>query len=165
MISSSHPNVVSGADLGADSTKGPVVSAYIHSTVWMTHLNVRHLSLSGSGSRAVGLGSGSLSAAVGVAGNGLGNVVRVRERSLAHTPEGLASLRLAALLVGREIEGDEEDEVRAEDTNTSEGGKLLTCALASVRHPGPVGRGEVGVGGEVDEACHKSVRLQFLAGF
>lgn len=113
----------------------------------------RGLRLAGSRSRgAVGLGSASLGAAVGVAGDSRGNGVRVGEGSLAHAAERLAGLGLAALLVGCEVEGDEEDEVGAEDTDTSKGGKFLTGTLARIGHPGEVGRGEVGVGGEVDEA-------------
>ena len=55
-------------------------------------------------------------------------------------------------LVGRCVEGDEEEEVRGEDADACHGGEFLACAFAAVGHPGPVGGGEVGVGGEVDEA-------------
>jgi len=79
--------------------------------------------------------------------------VRVGERSLAHSAHSLASGRaLAILLVGGEVERDEEEEVRAEDTNTREGSELLTRALPGVGEPRPVGRNEVGVRSEVNEA-------------
>jgi hypothetical protein len=56
------------------------------------------------------------------------------------------------LLVGREVEGDEEEEVGCEDADAGDGGEFLACALAGVGEPGPVGGCEVGPGGEVDEA-------------
>ena len=68
--------------------------------------------------------------------------------------DALASGLLATrLLVRGGVEGDEENQVRSEDGNTRERSKLLTGALTSVGHEGEVGRGEVGVGREVDEAC------------
>jgi len=58
--------------------------------------------------------------------------------------ESLASTRrLSILLVRGEVEQDEENEVGAEDTNTSEGSKLLSGTLARVGHPGEICRGEV----------------------
>jgi hypothetical protein len=56
------------------------------------------------------------------------------------------------LLVRREVEGDEEEEVGREDADAGDGGEFLAGALASVGQPGPVGGCEVGPGGEVDEA-------------
>lgn len=64
-----------------------------------------------------------------------------------------ASGALTVLLVGGDVEGDEEEEVRGDDAHAGEGGKFLACAVACVWHPGEVGRGEVSVGGEVDEDC------------
>jgi hypothetical protein len=58
---------------------------------------------------------------------------------------------LAVLLVGGDVEGDEEEEVGGDDAHAGEGGEFLACALPGVWHPLEVGRGEVGVGGEVDE--------------
>lgn len=79
--------------------------------------------------------------------------MRVRKRSLRHASETLSAGRsLALLLVGGEVEGDEQNEVRADGNDTRESSKLLARALSSVGHPGEVGRGEVGVRGEVDEA-------------
>ena len=57
------------------------------------------------------------------------------------------------LLVGGEVEGEEEEEVRGDDADTGDGSELLASALAHVGDVGPVGAGEVGEGGEVDEAC------------
>jgi hypothetical protein len=58
------------------------------------------------------------------------------------------------LLVRGEVEGEEEEQVRCDDADTGDGGKLLTSALAHVGNVGPVGAGEVGEGCEVDEACN-----------
>lgn len=69
-----------------------------------------------------------------------------RSRSLA------TSSLLSVLLIGSDIERDEKEEVRAEDTHASERSELLTSALAGVWHVWEVGAGEVGVRGEVDEA-------------
>lgn len=78
--------------------------------------------------------------------------MRVGQRSLGHATEALAVAGLALLLVGGDVEGDEEDKVRGEDTNSRESSKLLAGTLASVGHPLEVSRSEVGIGGEVDEA-------------
>jgi hypothetical protein len=112
------------------------------------------LSLARSGGGTVGPGAGS-SGTVGLALDGGGlDQVRVGKRSLGHAAKALATARrLALLLVCGEVEGDEEDQVGAEGDDTSKGSELLASALASVGDPGPVGRGEVGVRGEVDEAC------------
>lgn len=63
--------------------------------------------------------------------------------------EGTSSLAtcwtLAILLVGCEVEGNEEEEVRAENAHTGEGSELLSGALAGVWHPWEVGGGKVGV--------------------
>ena len=55
------------------------------------------------------------------------------------------------LSVCGEVEGDEKNEIRGENTHTSKGCKLLAGAIACVGHPVEVGAGEVSVGGEVDE--------------
>lgn len=56
------------------------------------------------------------------------------------------------LLIGGDVESDEEEEVGRDDEDARDGGELLAGALASVGEPGPVGAGEVGPRGEVDEA-------------
>jgi hypothetical protein len=72
---------------------------------------------------------------------------------VGHASEGLASTRrLSSLLVRGEVEGDEENEVRADNNNTSKGGKLLSSTLAGVGHPGEICKGKVCVRCEVDEA-------------
>lgn len=114
----------------------------------------RHrLSLARSGGGTVGPGAGSGGTVrLALDGGGL-DQVRVGKGSLGHASKALATARrLALLLVRGEVEGDEEDQVGAEGDDTSKGSELLASALASVGHPGPVGRGEVGVRGEVDEA-------------
>lgn len=69
--------------------------------------------------------------------------------------EGAGSLAtswaLAILLVGRKVEGDEKEQVRAENAHARERSELLTSALSSIWHPWEVGGCEVGVGSEVDE--------------
>lgn len=62
-----------------------------------------------------------------------------------------ASEAFALLLVGCEVERDEEQEVRADNAHTSKCGKFLSSAVARVWHPWEVGRGEVGVRCEVDK--------------
>ena len=57
------------------------------------------------------------------------------------------------LLVRGEVEGEEEEQVRRDDADARNGGELLARAFAHVGHVRPVGAGEVGPGGEVDEAC------------
>lgn len=68
------------------------------------------LSLAGAGRHAGGLDTGRLGAAAGL--DCSGNDVRVGKRSLRHLAEGLARTGgLLVLLVGGEVEGDEEDQV------------------------------------------------------
>lgn len=94
------------------------------------------LSLARAGSNTVGLGSSRGGLSIG-AGEGRG-VGEVGERSLAHATQRLARGLLAILLVSGGIERDEEDQVRAQDTDARESGKLLASALARVGHPGEV---------------------------
>jgi hypothetical protein len=56
-----------------------------------------------------------------------------------------ASWSLSVLLVRCEVEGDEQEEVRAENTHTGECGEFLTGALSVVWKVWEVGGGEVGV--------------------
>lgn len=108
--------------------------------------------------RAVSLRTrgGGLAAAAGL-GAGLacrgGGGKRVWQRGLAHTTYGLASTSsLAVLPISSEIERDEQDEVRAENSNAGDRGEFLAGALAHVRPVGEVDRGEVGVRRKVDES-------------
>jgi hypothetical protein len=111
-----------------------------------------HLSLAGSSRGTVGLGTSGGGTVGLLDGSGL-DQVRVGKRGLRHTAEALSAGRgLSLLLVGGKVEGDEEDEVRADGNDTGESSKLLARALASIGHPLEVGRGEVGVRGEVDES-------------
>ena len=108
----------------------------------------RAVGAAGRGGRAVG----TLGAAVGL-GTGRGGdlkVPHVDERFLASVAARTANL--GVLLVGGNVEGDEQQQVRGDDTNTSERSELLTGALTHVGSPGEVGGGEVGVRGKVDEA-------------
>jgi hypothetical protein len=73
--------------------------------------------------------------------------------SLGHAAERLASTRrLSLLLVRGEVEQDEENQVGADDNNSSQGSELLSGALAIAGHPREVCRNEVSVGCKVDEA-------------
>ena len=99
----------------------------------------------GRDSSTVGLGS-----TVGTSRGGDLEVAHVDERLLASVAARAANL--GSLVVCSNVEGDEEQQVRGDDTNTGESGELLTGTLAHVGSPGEVGGGEVGVGGEVDEA-------------
>lgn len=56
------------------------------------------------------------------------------------------------LSVRVDVEGDEEEEVRGQQTTAVNSSKLLAGTRAHVGHPGPVGRGEVGVRGKVDKS-------------
>lgn len=99
---------------------------------------------------AVGLDAGCLGIAVRLA---VDNVVRIRQRSLAHSPHSLAPARsLAILLIRGEVERDEEEEVRAEDADPRESSKFLASTLPGIGHPRPVRRREIGVRREVHEA-------------
>jgi len=91
---------------------------------------------------------------------GIQDGLSIRERGLAHPPHSFAAAgALAVLLVRGEVERDEEEQVRAEDSNSGEGGKLFACTLAHAGKVVEVGRDEVRPRGEVDEACNISVRL------
>lgn len=111
-----------------------------------------HLSLARSSGDTVGLSTDTGARGHGTRGGGHDGGVKIRNGSLAHASQRLARGALATLLVGSQVEGDEEDEVGAQDDDARKGSKLLTGTLSSVGHPGPVGRGEVGVRGEVDKA-------------
>lgn len=65
---------------------------------------------------------------------------------------GTGSTLLLGLVVGGNVEEDEEDEVGAENGHTGESGELFTGADTLVGHPWEVTAGEVGVGSEVNEA-------------
>jgi hypothetical protein len=118
-----------------------------------------HLRLSRASGDPVGSSSASLGAS---GGHGSGNGVGLRHRGLGHASDCLAcTRRLAVLLVGGEVEGDEEDEVRADGDDAGERSELLSGALAHGGQRGEVGRAEVGVGRKVDEAYRVS-SVQFV---
>lgn len=97
------------------------------------------LCLARASSGTVGLcpgGGGTVGVAVALAvGSRSLDVQRVGKRSLGHASQRLARGAFTALLVGGEVEGDEEDQIRAEDGNTRERGKFLTSALAGIWQP------------------------------
>lgn len=103
---------------------------------------VGHRRAIGSRGVAVGLGAG---------GGGDLEVPHVDQGLLASVAARTANF--GGLVVCGNVEGDEEEQVRGDDGNTGESGELLTSALAHVGSPWEVDRGEVRVGGEVDEAC------------
>jgi len=71
---------------------------------------------------------------------------------LASNLGSLVCRSLGALLIGREIEGNKEEEVGAESCASSESGKFLSGAGTNVRQPWSIGAGVVIPGGEVNEA-------------
>lgn len=120
----------------------------------------RLLRLSGSRGVVVGPGASGLDVSknnIVLVGLAVDKVVRVGQRSLRHAAEGTAGGALGVLLVGCDVKGDEEDQVRGEDSNSGEGSELLASTSAHVGQPGEVGRGEVGPGGEVDESYNRLV--------
>lgn len=125
------------------------------------------LCLAGSCRVAIDLGTGSLGVTVEKTTLGLAvnEIVGVRQRGLRHATEALAVVGLALLLVGGDVEGDEEDQVGGKDANSRESSKLLACALAIVWHPLEIGGSEVGVRGEVDKAWTILVILTTLTWF
>lgn len=58
---------------------------------------------------------------------------------------GATGLLARRLLVGSQVETDEEEEITAENTDTSESGKFFTGTAAGIGHPGEVGVGAVRV--------------------
>ena len=121
-------------------------------------LPANYLSLAGAGGPAVGSGRGALLASgqsslaaaespLDLLGSGEGLILHLNESA------GSASATLLdRLLVGGDVESDEEDEVAGQDAHASERSELLASADAGAREPGEVAGGEVGVRGEVDEA-------------
>lgn len=96
-------------------------------------------------------GSVRLGLAVGLGSRSRGHLVsrHVNNSLLASVAAGTASL--GGLVVGDNVEGDEQNKVRGEDAHSSKSGEFLTGTVAHVGSPGEVGRAEVGVGREVDE--------------
>lgn len=107
----------------------------------------RAVGTAGRGGRAIGLGAGNR-------GGDL-EVLHVDQGLLAGVATGTADLNL--LLVGGDVESDEEEQVRGDNGNTGKRGELLTSAAAHVGSPGEVGGGEVAVRSEVDEAYAQSL--------
>lgn len=81
---------------------------------------------------------------------------KVGYRGLGHTAESLAGRFSEAfggfVVVGGNVERDEQHQVGSEDSHAGEGGKLLARALAGIWPMRSIGRDEVGVGGKVDES-------------
>lgn len=123
----------------------------------MRHLKMLNLRLARAGDGAVGASSRSssgsvrLGLAVSLDSRGRGHLVsrHVNNSLLASVAARAASL--GGLVVGDNVEGNEQNEVGCEDAHSSESGELLTGTVAHVGNPREVGRGEVGVGSEVDE--------------
>jgi hypothetical protein len=110
--------------------------------------SIGNLGLAGASDRAVGAASGAT--VLGRGRRGDLEVLHIDQRLLASVAAGTS--RLAGLVIGGNVEGDEEDEVGADDADASHGSELLTGALAHIGEPLEVGGGEIGVGGKVDEA-------------
>ena len=87
----------------------------------------------------------------GLADRGDLHVPHVNKRLLASVTTRATSL--GSLVICRDVEGDEENEVRGDDDHSGESSEFFSGALARVGHPWEVGGREVGVGGEVNKAC------------
>lgn len=117
---------------------------------------ISFLSLSRSGGRSARSASrdGSIAAVLLLF---LFELVWVRKRQVFHGDKSFLSgvsprsSGNSLLSVGCEVEGDEEEQVRAENTHASEGGKFLSGASTIVWSPWEIAVSEVGVGCEVDE--------------
>ena len=113
-------------------------------------LPANYLSLAGAGGPAVGSGRGALLASgqsslaaaespLDLLGSGEGLILHLNESA------GSASATLLdRLLVGGDVESDEENEVAGQDAHASERSEFLAGAPAGIGEPGPVGAGEVG---------------------
>jgi hypothetical protein len=114
-----------------------------------------HLCLATSGDAAVGSGSitaSEVSLTTAEASSSLANSGDLLVLHLNQSAGGTVAALLCGLLVGCGVEGEEQEEVGAENGHTSEGGELLTSADTHVGHVGEVSEGEVGVRGEVNKA-------------
>lgn len=82
----------------------------------------------------------------------------VREGKISHSDQSFSASvsswsSLDSLFpVGREIERNEEQKVRAQDDQAGDSSKFLACASTGIWHPREVGAGEVGVRCEVDKS-------------
>lgn len=111
----------------------------------------------GAARRTAGGGAVGLGVAVELLDSG-GSLADGGNLEILHSDERLTlgvaarTTGLDGLLVGSGVEGDEEQEVRAENSHAGERSEFLTSTLTGIGEPVEVGRGEVGVRGEVDEA-------------
>lgn len=117
--------------------------------------SVNYLGLARACHGAVGAASGLGAAVLGTGRGRNFEVLHVDQRFLASVATGTSGL--GGLVIGGNIERDEQDQVGADDADTGQSGEFLTGTLAHVREPREVGGGEVGVRGEVDEALKLSV--------
>lgn len=117
--------------------------------------SVNYLGLARACHGAVGAASGLGAAVLGTGRGRNFEVLHVDQRFLASVATGTSGL--GGLVIGGNIERDEQDQVGADDADTGQSSEFLTGTLAHVREPREVGGGEVGVRGEVDEALKLSV--------
>lgn len=89
-------------------------------------------------------------------------ILHVDSGLLRSVPPGPALL--TGSLVCCKVEGDEEEEVRAEDGHASKGSKFLAGASAVVWHVGEVGGSEVGIGCKVHESYDQTSGNEMKAG-
>jgi hypothetical protein len=135
---------------------GRLIVAVIYDSTSL--LSADRLSLAGAGGSAFGgrrgvlLASGQSSLATAESPLDL---LGSRERLVLHFDQSTGSASTALLhrlLVGGNIEADEQDQVAGQDAHSGECSELLAGADAGAREPREVAGGEVGVRGEVDEA-------------
>lgn len=60
---------------------------------------------------------------------------------------------LASLLVGQDVERDEENKIGAENDTASDGSEFFARAMTRIGHPGPICGSEIGVASKVDKDC------------
>lgn len=77
-------------------------------------------------------------------------VLHIDQRLLAGVSAWAGAL--AGSVVGGKVEGNKQNKVRGNDTNSGQRSKFFACTFAVVRDPREVGRGEIGIRGEIDEA-------------
>lgn len=75
-----------------------------------------------------------------------------RHRRAAPPPRMAFPLALALLLIRRGIEANKQQQITAQNPHARESGEFLASASSHVGEVREVGAGEVGPGGEVDEA-------------
>jgi hypothetical protein len=152
-----RPNLESIGPKFIDIVWNAVSVFYSHDSV-VPNLTTSRLSLARAGCPAVGGGRAVLLASgqsgLATAESPL-DLLGSGEGLILHLDQGAGSAAatlLNGLLVGGDVESDEQNEVAGQNAHAGERSELLTGADAGGGEPGEVAGGEVGVGREVDKA-------------